>query len=205
MSMKKISEGAESYIYSAQFLGIDCIVKRRIKKNYRIEEIDQAIRGQRTKNEARIMALVSALEINSPSLLLVDRHDIFMSRIYGLNLNGLLNSCLYDVDKTFSVLGRYLAILHNNNISHGDYTPANVIVDKRGLVYLIDFGLSEVTNSIEDKALDILLMKRSIDEGVFSKFIDAYKEHGKESKSILNRLEDIEKRGRYNTRTILTG
>jgi len=31
MSMKKISEGAESYIYSVNFLGLDSILKRRLK------------------------------------------------------------------------------------------------------------------------------------------------------------------------------
>ncbi len=204
--MKKFSEGAESCVYLASFMEFDGVVKRRLQKNYRIKEIDSSLRIKRTKNEARIMGLVSSFGINSPKVLLVDKYDIFMSHISGQLLNDMLNS----KNKTrlslnlFRVLGKYAAILHNNNIVHGDYTPANVIVSKSEELYLIDFGLSEVTASVEEKALDILLMERSIDKRYFSVFVSAYKRECKEAKLVLNRLEEIEKRGRYNTRTLLT-
>jgi Kae1-associated kinase Bud32 len=205
MKIKKLSEGAESCIYSSDFLGLNSVIKRRIVKPYRIKEIDNNLRTERTRNEARIMGLVSSFGVNSPNLLLVDKYDIIMSRVYGSNLNDILNrNGSSSFGKIFPVLGHYAALLHNNNITHGDYTPANIIIGKKGIVYLIDFGLSSITNSIEDKALDILLMKRAIDSKSFGVFVLEYKRECKESGAILKRLQEIEKRGRYNTRTMMT-
>jgi N6-L-threonylcarbamoyladenine synthase/protein kinase Bud32 len=200
--MRKLSEGAESRIYQVRVFGIDGIMKRRAKKGYRIREIDDNLRVQRTKKEARIMSFVLSYGIRAPTPLLVDKYDILMSRVHGSNLNDLLDSKA-DFGKIFSVLGNYAAILHNNNIVHGDYTPANMMVCKNGQVYLIDFGLSEMANSINEKALDLLLMKRSVSKAYFHKLVDSYKVKCKDSGTILKRLERIEKMGRYNTRTLL--
>lgn len=204
MMMKKISEGAESYIYAMDFFGYNCIVKRRLKKNYRLKEIDENIRIGRTKREARVMSIVDSIGIGSPRLLLLDKYDIYMSKISGINLNDILErGKSKSLIKVFRTIGRFAATLHKNNISHGDYTPANIMMDKKMKVYLIDFGLSEITTSMEDKALDILLMKRSIDKRLFSEFLKGYNTF-KYSREILRRLEQIEKRGRYNARTIMT-
>ncbi|MDE1870752.1 MAG: Kae1-associated serine/threonine protein kinase [Candidatus Micrarchaeota archaeon] len=203
--MDKISEGAESSIYSVNFMGLDGILKRRMSKPYRIREIDESIRTRRTRKEARIMGIVSSLGINSPTVLLADRYDILMSRIRGSSMNRILESNTGKIPRSvFSEIGRGIAVLHNNNITHGDYTPANIMIDKKQNAHIIDFGLSDISLSAEDKAMDILLMKRSIDEAHFGVFIKSYKAACKESASILKRLEDIEKRGRYNTRTLLT-
>ena len=35
----RISEGAEAYVYGAQILGFDAVVKSRIRKRYRIKDI----------------------------------------------------------------------------------------------------------------------------------------------------------------------
>ena len=61
----------------------------------------------------------------------------------------------------------------------------------------------EMTNSLEDKALDLLLMKRSSSAGQFLAFVDGYKRLGKDAPWVLRRLKEIEKRGRYQTRTLL--
>lgn len=207
MKMGILSEGAESRVYLTNFLGFDGVVKRRMRKSYRIEQIDEALRSKRTKNEARIIGLVSNLGICAPKVLMVDRYDILMSRIEGRMLSDVLDSKTKSkmLAKTFSVLGNYAAILHNNNIVHGDYTPANVVVDESSIVYLIDFGLSEITASVEEKALDLLLMKRSVGKEFFEPFMQVYRKNCKEAKLILARLGEIEKRGRYNTRTLLVG
>ena len=202
MKMKKISEGAESYIYSGKFLGIEGILKRRIVKKYRLKEIDEGLRSQRTRSEARILCLASELGISSPRVFLVDKYDIYMTRIDGIMLSDLLDSGeKRKMNGLFETIGSYCALLHNSNIAHGDYTPANIMV-KGNAAYVIDFGLSEITNSIEQKALDLLLMKRSITAKQNALFISSYKKACKEDKHILQRLNEIEKRGRYNTRTL---
>ncbi|MGI0100614.1 MAG: KEOPS complex kinase/ATPase Bud32 [Candidatus Micrarchaeaceae archaeon] len=207
MSMRKISEGAESDIYAVDFLGMGCVLKRRSKKEYRIREIDDKIRATRTRKEARIMGSASSIGISSPRLLLVDKYDIIMTRANGRNLNDILNSKTdsYDINLIFRRLGLYAAMLHNNGMVHGDYTPANVMIEGRSNVHIIDFGLADATASIEDKALDVLLMKRSIDSASFSTFAKSYKRSSKDAAGVFGRLADIEKRGRYSTRTLSTG
>jgi Kae1-associated kinase Bud32 len=197
--MRKIAEGAEAHIYSVSIFGMEGILKLRESKRYRIKEIDENLRMQRTKKEARIMNVVGSLGISSPTLLLVDKYGIVMTIVNGKNLNAVSK---WDVG-IFSTLGSYAALLHNNNIIHGDFTPANVMIDRSGRPVLIDFGLSDITNSAEAKALDILLMKRSINDNEFKKFLESYSKSCKESRAVLKRLAEIEKRGRYNTRTLM--
>ncbi len=60
-----------------------------------------------------------------------------------------------------------------------------------------------MTGSMEDKALDLLLMKRSINTMQFRAFADGYKAQGKDAAGVMKRLGEIEKRGRYQTRTLL--
>lgn len=198
--MRKISEGAESSIYAARLLGLDCILKRRIEKSYRLKEIDEGLRVRRTRNEARIMGFVSSLGISAPLLLMVGRYDIYMSRLDGKNLNCVN---LKDGRAIFSTIGSYAALLHDNDITHGDFTTANVMVNGN-CISIIDFGLSEITNSMESKALDLLLMKRSASTTQFGILLESYMRKCKDSGAIVSRMKEIEKRGRYNTRTMLT-
>ena len=45
---------------------------------------------------------------------------------------------------------------------HGDLTTSNVMVCGGGGVVLIDFGLSGVSSSAEDKAVDLYVLERAI-------------------------------------------
>jgi len=203
-----ISEGAEAKIYSGKMLGIDVIVKDRIKKPYRIAEIDNPLRHQRTRTEAKILFLASSSGLNVPSVLLIGRTTLTIKKIDGIALHKIIDENTLPpkkLKKIISSAGTYAAMLHDLDISHGDLTPANMMVDKRGGLWIIDFGLAEMTPSIEEKALDLLLMKRSISGAMFNAFLDGYKKKSKRCAEILPRLNEIERRGRYQTRTLLTG
>ena len=197
----RLSEGAEAVIYSCKALGLDAVIKDRVRKGYRIGSLDERIRTARTKNEARILALAANAGINTPRVLLADRYSICMTRIRGRNLNKMADSG--NMKGIFYRLGAYAAALHNAGIAHGDYTPANAMIDGKGRPYVIDFGLSVMTDAIEEKALDLLLMKRSISQQQYKTFVAGYKRSAKNVDEVLRRLAKIEKRGRYNTRTLL--
>ncbi len=199
--MKKISEGAESSIYAMEFLGMPCVLKRRTPKRYRIREIDETLRSQRTRNEAKIIGIAANAGCGSPRVILIGRYDIVMTAVGGIMLNNMLDSAGSALMKS---VGRCLAALHNSGITHGDFTPANIIIDRKGVPHVIDFGLSEITNSIEERALDFLLMKRSVSAAQYSAITKEYARSVKGWKSILGRLSEIEKRGRYNVRTLLS-
>ena len=199
--MKKISEGAEAEIYRTEFLGIPCILKRRVPKRYRIRSIDEALRMQRTRKEARIMGIASSSGCGSPRVVLVGKYEIAMTSVGGVLLNDMLDSAGGMIMES---VGKSLAMMHNSGITHGDFTPANVIVGGDGKPHVIDFGLSEITDSVEERALDLLLMKRSVGDVQYSRLVKGYSRSFRGWKAVLRRLSDIERRGRYSVRTMLS-
>ena len=69
--MKIFKQGAESIIY----LENNEIIKHRIKKNYRIEEIDIKKRKYPTRIEAKLLQKAKRLGVNVPSVNKVDEKD----------------------------------------------------------------------------------------------------------------------------------
>lgn len=196
-AMKRISEGAEAFIYQTEYMGIPVVVKDRISKRYREPHLDRRIREQRTKSEARIISRAS-LSANAPRVLHMSGFKLYINYIDGRTLNTTEEIPM----PLMREAGRQLALLHGIDISHGDYTPANLMVDRAGKLWVIDFGLSEITNSTESKALDLLLMKRSVGKAAYTAFIDGYIKGSGSGKALLLELAGIERRGRYQTRTI---
>ncbi len=197
MAMKLQNEGAEAKVYALKIFGINAVAKDRIKKPYRVPELDLLIRTQRTKREASILLAAHAAGIPVPRVLFVSKTVLYMEFINGSRLSDLNDYSIY-MEKA----GTYLAMLHNANIVHGDYTPANIVANADAL-FIIDFGLSSISNSTEDKAIDLLLMKRSVCKHGYSLFADAYAKNAVDSKAILKKLSSIELRGRYMERTLL--
>ena len=98
-------------------------------------------------------------------------------------------------------VGEQTAKLHQNSIIHGDLTTSNMIL-KDSQIFLIDFGLGFISAKIEDKAVDIHLIKQALEakhfqnhEELFQNFLKGYK--WKDSKKVIERLKVVEKRGRY--------
>ncbi len=192
-----ISEGAEAKIYMQSIFDANAIAKVREPKKYRQAALDEEIRSSRTRSEAKIMAIANSFGIRSPSLLAVGKYTIIMSKISGERMSSLKKPSM----RIFYKLGMLLAKLHDVGIAHGDFTPANIIISK-GLPYVIDFGLAEITGSIEEKAIDLLLMKRSIGARQYAAMERAYAAAYTPAKAVIKRLAAIERRGRYQTRTM---
>ncbi len=94
--------------------------------------------------------------------------------------------------------GALLARLHEADIIHGDYTPANLIESKdRKSIFVIDFGLGFVSNDIEDKAVDVFTMLRSL-QGPQGKaaFLEGYGMY-RRSGEVAGRVKEVESRVRY--------
>ena len=194
--MQIIAEGAEALIYSATLYGKEVLVKYRDPKRYRIKELDDNIRKTRTKKEAKLMVRALEAGVNVPEIIGVGENEIYLAKIDGRLLKDISIS-----SQLSRKSGEQLAILHNAGITHGDFTPANLI-SKGNEVYLIDFGLADSTPSGEERALDILLMKRQISARQYSDFASAYSRTAKSSKETIRRLAEIEERGRYQSRTL---
>lgn len=187
--------GAEAHVYETTFFDRTILVKKRISKGYRQPTLDNKLRKNRNKQEVRLLMALKKIGIPCPVVYYVGEDYFFMQKIDGALLRDSLSH-----DKLVH-LGKYIAIMHSNNIIHGDLTPANVISSGRDLA-IIDFGLGGVSSEIEDKSIDLLLMKRSLVDG-FDVFLNSYILNYKDqniAKTIVKHISEIEKRARYSQR-----
>lgn len=209
---KIIRKGAEANLYYGEWFGKEVIFKHRINKKYRIEDLDSIIRKTRTLNEARALIRVKHYGLNVPQVFEIDPSSstIIMKYINGKKLKNLLDKLDEKRKrKYFETIGRFIAILHKNGHIHGDITTSNIIITDLEEVFLIDFGLHEYSDSIEDKSVDLHLLKRVLisshgkDSNLcFNSFLEGYQKEYRdigmnECKTIIKNISVIETRGRY--------
>jgi len=125
MSDKILQRGAEAVI----LLKNNYIIKRRIKKSYRLNVIDEKIRKLRTRSEAKLLEKASKV-IDVPKIKKVDEKlkEISMEFIEGKKLSDNLDSFPLEKQKEIcNTLGKSIAKLHDADIIHGDLTTSNMI------------------------------------------------------------------------------
>lgn len=203
--MKLISQGAEAKIYlienprksaksAAHLPHNKFISKQRIPKLYRHKDLDNQIRTRRTKSETKILTKAFSVGANVPKVISSDKYNLEIEFIQGDRLSETLNA--YPKKKQFQImqqLGEQVALLHKNNIIHGDLTTSNIILktatplgsrrvrDKVAKaqnmrtegspsspplsppLFLIDFGLSFISTKTENKAVDLHLIKQALE------------------------------------------
>ena len=276
LSARHIQGSLRSLTRSApQFI----VLKRRVRKGYRIAEMDEKIRKLRTRSEAKLLEKAGKI-ISVPKVLKVDEKskEIDMEFISGEKLSDKLNGMKNWKDVCYEI-GKNIALLHDAGIIHGDLTTSNMIwkldsqlsevteidnvrsahkninpnparpksvsvagahpardhaqkpylkysspnrspalkhIDKKlsnrkvstsqeyGRLYFIDFGLGFANGRVEDKAVDIYLIKEALEakhflhfEKFFKVVLEGYKKTSKHAAEVLKRLEKVEKRGRY--------
>jgi len=203
MTNKIIAQGAEAKI----FLENDFVIKDRIKKSYRIPELDKKIRERRTRAEAKLLTKVSKI-VNCPiPEISKDKKatKLKMPFIEGKKLSeNLDNFSLNEQKNILKQIGKDVAKIHKEDIIHGDLTTSNMIL-KYDNVHFIDFGLGYFNGKFEDKAVDIHLLKQALEAKHFRNWKELFKEFEKGYKSVdktqaekvFNQLVKVEKRGRY--------
>jgi Kae1-associated kinase Bud32 len=200
--MEMIGKGAEANIYRDG----DAVIKNRIKKTYRVEELDESLRRSRTKREAKLISAARRAGVPTPFIREVDdeKTSIIIDYIDGPKIRKILNDVSSDEKiKICTKAGKSAGLLHKNHIIHGDLTTSNMI-QSGDKIYFIDFGLGEINESVEAKGVDLLVFKKSLRSTHFEyesvcldAFFNGYQEEFSDSDEILKRLQAIEKRGRY--------
>jgi len=194
--MNKIGEGAEAIIKSDG----ETVVKERVSKLYRIPQIDNKLRKSRTRREGKVIKKLNEINFPAPQLKLVDDSEMIikMEHINGDKLRDVLYK---DPLKLGRELGQKVGLLHNKDIVHGDLTTSNMILANE--IKFIDFGLSMFSKKVEDKAVDLHLLRQALEskhhtvwEECFKEVLKGYHETNDNSKEIMTRLEKVEKRGR---------
>ncbi len=196
--MTILSQGAEATIERSE----KYVFKRRITKNYRISEIDSKLRKSRTNRELKILKKSKDLGINVPEV--YDCKEYFVIKMDYVEGKRLRDELLEKPESghLLKTVGEWLAILHENDILHGDLTTSNVLIDIHGKLFLIDFGLSFSSKKIEDRAVDLHLFEQAIEsthylyeKEFFDEFLKGYNNYSK-SDEVLERLKIVRKRGR---------
>jgi len=191
---QKIAQGAEAILYKDK----NKVIKERISKSYRIPEIDIKLRKERTKMEARILQKLIRTGANVPRVLKVNeaKSTLELEHIAGTKIRDYLDESK-DVH-VFKQIAEQTELMHNSGIVHGDLTTSNMIL-KGNKVYLIDFGLSEHSDRVEDKAVDLHLLKECLKSKHFDVWDACWRifETHYKNKAVLDRLKKVEQRGRY--------
>ncbi len=200
--MKVIGRGAEAILYMSK----GNLVKERIKKGYRIDEIDSRLRKRRTRLESRILSKAKRFGVPTPNVMRTENYRIIMEFIDGNRLKEMIMDVSSRRRKELAEeIGELVGKLHSSGIVHGDLTTSNMIY--RDKIYFIDFGLSFHSLSVEDRAVDLHLLHQAYQSTHFLYLkelwdytIKGYKNSFDDCENVLKRLEKIRKRGRYSKR-----
>lgn len=129
-----------------------------------------------------------------------------------LKLKDYLNEIATTKEKSIIIIdlmkqiGEKIAILHNNDIIHGDLTTSNILIKsidfnnlKTSLdftLYFIDFGLSFQRNTVEDKAVDLYVLEKAFlsthpqRENDFKIILEIYEKESLKGKAIISKLNE---------------
>jgi len=202
--MQIIQRGAEAVLYLEERDGEKVLVKDRLPKGYRIPQLDEKIRIQRTRREESLILKARRAGVNAPNIVEAKESKLVMEWIEGKklkdSLNGMPRSQRMGI---YSLIGESIGKLHSAGIIHGDLTTSNMIF-KDDRLYIIDFGLGKISGKIEDQAVDLYLLYEAL-KSTHLKLMDeawqgvlkAYKQNYSKSKEVLLRILKIEKRRRY--------
>ena len=192
--------GAEAVVEKIEWQGSSAISKVRNKRSYRHPDLERRLVTERLRSESRVIERLLSKGISVPALyeVNIEKSQIIMELIDGITLEKGLRS-----DKFHDYLvssAKVLSQIHSSGVVHGDPTTSNFMISEK--IYAIDFGLSTFNDDAESRASDIRVFLESL-EAHHSEisgreiFIEAYSAW-ESSKEVLEALEVLELRGRYN-------
>ena len=201
-------KGAEANLYLTGWHGRTAVMKKRLRKEYRPQKLDEQIRRFRTIHEPQLMHEAKRAGVPTPMIFLVDVKNttIIMEYIDGKQVKQLLNAISEAERQRLCLkIGNLIAQLHKCGLIHGDLTTSNMIAYGRK-VFFVDFGLGDRSGEVEARGVDLHLMKRALEsthydfaETCFKSVLDGYKGvlGAETAKSVLDKIREIERRGRY--------
>ena len=204
-----IKKGAEANLYLEGWHNRKVIMKRRLPKKYRIPELDEKIRSHRTIYEPQVIHSAKEAGVPTPTIFMVDvaEANIIMEFVDGKQVKEILNDLPPEERLRLSrYIGGLIGRLHKHGIIHGDLTTSNMILTPYGKVVFVDFGLSERSTELETRGVDLHLMNRAFQsthykhaKECFEAVMEGYAEivGEEEAKNVLEKIREIERRGRY--------
>ncbi len=166
-------------------------IKTRVPKAYRIAPIEERLREERLRREARLMVEARRAGVPTPVLRGVDTGAgaLRMERLDGPLLRDSLTA------GACREAGRLLGRLHAASIVHGDPTPSNFLFSG-GRLHVIDFGMAESSREEEARGVDLHLFLQCA-PGFRRAFREGYRSGFPGSGGPLRRAAEIGRRVRY--------
>ena len=200
-----VDMGAEAVVTYGEYLGRSAVLKTRVRKGYRHPELDQTLRSQRTKNEARTMREARLAGVRTPVIYDVDHREgvIVMEHMFGKKVKDIIDNEPESMEAVCTKIGEAVAKMHNARICHGDLTTSNMILTGSGELCIFDFSLGSIKCDIEEMGVDIRLLERAFSSAhsrsaqAFEIILDSYRTNMHRSREVLNRAEIIKNRARY--------
>jgi Kae1-associated kinase Bud32 len=168
-SGRTVSEGAEAEIRAVDWWGFPALLKARGAKRYRPKALDERLRRERTRTEARLLVEARRLGVRTPIIydLDVERCQIVLEELPGPTLKAVLEDPSLpaeELSQAVRTFGTALGRLHAGRISHGDLTSSNVLfpAGPTGPVALIDLSMGSRNAGLEELGIDLHLVEEDL-------------------------------------------
>ena len=221
VSERVLHVGAEAEVVLGTYLGREAVAKIRRPRRWRHPELDERLNRRRITAEVRLLTKLSRVGLAVP---LIQDFDVNSGTLIMTKLEGspiiehLRESPPNDeIDGMLFQTGVLVRQLHRQGITHGDLSTNNILYSNSSGISLLDFGLSRITEEIEDFGIDLHVLHEILGashpnhpaaiEKIIEGYISVDNEVGAPPATgggllpsaieIVKRLEDIRTRVRY--------
>lgn len=206
-----VHRGAEATLRAVDWWGFPAIVKDREAKGYRPKALDERLRRERTRTEARLLVDARRAGVRTPIVYDVDvlHHRLVLEELPGPTLKSILedpNIAPAEVREAVRSLGVALGTLHAGGISHGDLTSSNVLYPDGPLAppALLDLSMGTRSPGVEELGIDLHLVEEDLralsseSETLIRAFHDGYAAGNPNGQAaVRTRAKEIRGRVRY--------
>jgi Kae1-associated kinase Bud32 len=206
-----VSRGAEATLRAVEWMGLPALLKEREVKSYRAKALDDRLRRERTRTEARLLVDARKLGVRTPIVYDIDlpKHRLVLEQLAGPTLKELLEDPSVGPDDLGGAVRRFgegLGRLHAGGISHGDLTSSNVMFPDGvgGAPAFLDLSMGSRSPGIEELGIDLHLVEEDLKslhpkaEALVRLFLEGYSAGNPDgAKDVRTRAKAIRGRVRY--------
>jgi Kae1-associated kinase Bud32 len=166
---RAVSRGAEASLRAVDWWGFPALLKERDPKGYRPKKLDDRLRRERTRTEARLLVDARRLGVRTPIIYDVDldRHRLILEELPGPTLKQVIEDpsvAPEQVAAAVRTFGAALGRLHAGGIAHGDLTSSNVLFPDgpSGAPAFLDLSMGTRSPGIEELGIDLHLVEEDL-------------------------------------------
>ena len=165
----RLSDGAEASVRAVDWWGFPAVLKSREAKSYRPKALDDRLRRERTRTEARLLVEARRLGVRTPIVYDLDTEHcrLILEELPGPTLKAVLGDPAVppaEVASAVQSFGEALGRLHRGRIAHGDLTSSNVLLPDgpTGPAAFIDLSMGSRNAGLEELGIDLHLVEEDL-------------------------------------------